>query len=61
MLDNYEKVLEKFFREHKEYAGLKRLAFSYMYLDGRGHFWRRATSERLGTSWLDRYCSSRVS
>jgi glycosyltransferase involved in cell wall biosynthesis len=34
MLENYKKVLTKFFTQHNEYASLRRLAWSYMYLDG---------------------------
>ena len=34
MVENYEKVLTKFFAEHPEHASLRRLAWSYLYLDG---------------------------
>ncbi len=33
MLDNYRKVLEKFFREQPEYAALRRIAYAYMHTD----------------------------
>jgi len=38
MVENYEKVLTKFFAEHPEYASLRRLAWSYLYLDGSWSF-----------------------
>jgi glycosyltransferase involved in cell wall biosynthesis len=34
MLDNYARVLTKFFREHPHYRSLETLARSYMYFDG---------------------------
>ena len=34
MVENYEKVLHKFFDKHPEHASLRRLAWSYLYLDG---------------------------
>ena len=38
MVENYEKVLTKFFAEHPEHASLRRLAWSYLYLDGAWSF-----------------------
>jgi len=34
MLENYKRVLEKFFREHPQYDRLESLAWAYMYCDG---------------------------
>ncbi len=34
MMENYAKVLDKFFSQHAEYGALRRLAWSYLYLDG---------------------------
>jgi glycosyltransferase involved in cell wall biosynthesis len=33
MFENYKKVLTKFFNQHPEYAGLRRLAWGYLYFD----------------------------
>ena len=38
MIENYKKVLTKFFAEHPEHESLRRLAWSYMYLDGSWSF-----------------------
>ena len=38
MVENYEKVLTKFFAEHPEHASLRGLAWSYLYLDGAWSF-----------------------
>jgi glycosyltransferase involved in cell wall biosynthesis len=34
MIENYEKVLTKFFTEHPEHISLRKLAWSYLYFDG---------------------------
>jgi glycosyltransferase involved in cell wall biosynthesis len=34
MVENYKKVLTKFFDHHPEHASLRRLAWSYLYVDG---------------------------
>lgn len=33
MYDNFRKVLDKFFREHPEHAGLSRMAYAFLYQD----------------------------
>ncbi len=38
MVENYEKVIAKFFMEHPEHASLRRLAWSYLYIDGAWSF-----------------------
>ena len=38
MVENYKKVLTKFFAEHPEHASLRRLAWSYLYVDGAWSF-----------------------
>ena len=38
MVENYEKVLTKFFEEHPEHASLRRMAWSYCFLDGSWSF-----------------------
>ena len=38
MLENYKKVLSKFFAEHAEYSRFRRLAWSYLYLDAAWSF-----------------------
>jgi glycosyltransferase involved in cell wall biosynthesis len=38
MLENYKKVLDKFFTEHAEYLRFRRLAWSYLYLDAAWSF-----------------------
>jgi len=34
MLENYQKVLDKFFAEHPQFAALERTAYAFMFLDG---------------------------
>ena len=49
MRNNYEKVLTKFFAEHPEHASLRRMAWSYCYLDGAWSFLDEG-DERIGSS-----------
>jgi glycosyltransferase involved in cell wall biosynthesis len=49
MLENYERVLTKFFNQHPQHAALRRLGWSYLYLDAswgfldEGNIWRART------------------
>jgi glycosyltransferase involved in cell wall biosynthesis len=46
MLDNYCRVLGKFFKQHSEYRPLRRLAYGYMHVDAAHCFYEEASRRK---------------